>query len=67
MTRCCELTWTEKGGPPTRDAGATEASDPRLINQLAAQLHGEVRLKYEPAGLVYELDVPVNALRDPKS
>jgi two-component sensor histidine kinase len=60
------LTWTEKGGPLTRKP-ARLGFGSRLINQLAAQLHGEVRLKYEPAGLVCELDVPVSALREPKS
>ncbi len=55
------LTWTEMGGPvvqePTRRSFGT-----RLINRLADQLHGEVRLRYEPAGLVYELDAPLNRL-----
>ena len=60
------LTWTEKGGPPTRTP-ARLGFGSRLINQLAAQLHGEVRLKYEPTGLIYELDVPVSALRQPKA
>jgi two-component sensor histidine kinase len=58
------LTWAESGGPhvrePTRRSFGT-----RLIHRLAEQLHGSVRLKYEPAGLVYELDVPVSALRAP--
>jgi two-component sensor histidine kinase len=55
------LPWTEKGGPavqePTRRSFGT-----RLISRLADQLHGEVRLRYEPAGLVYELDAPLNTL-----
>ena len=36
----------------------------RLILRLAEQLHGEVRMKYEPAGLIYELEVPLTALRE---
>jgi PAS domain S-box-containing protein len=56
------LTWTEKGGPevsePTRRSFGT-----RLINRLADQLHGEVRLRYEPAGVVCELVVPLVVLR----
>jgi two-component sensor histidine kinase len=59
-----KLTWVEKGGPavqePTRRSFGT-----RLINRLAEQLHGDVRLSYQPAGLVYELDVPLTALRGP--
>jgi PAS domain S-box-containing protein len=49
-----KLTWTEKGGPevqePTRRSFGT-----RLIAGLADQLHGDVRLRYEPEGVVYEL------------
>ena len=56
-----KLTWTEKGGPavqePTRRSFGT-----RLIGRLADQLHGEVRLRYDPAGVVYELDVPLPGL-----
>ena len=51
-----KLTWTEMGGPavqePTRRSFGT-----RLINRLAGQLHCEVRLRYEPTGVVYELDI----------
>ena len=57
-----KLTWTEAGGPtvrvPTRRSFGT-----RLINRLADQLHGDVRLRYEPAGVVYELDAPLTALQ----
>nr|WP_236841917.1 HWE histidine kinase domain-containing protein [Bosea sp. PAMC 26642] len=53
-----KLTWTESGGPavqePTRPSFGT-----CLINGLADQLHGKVRLNYEPTGLVYELDIPL--------
>jgi Dyp-type peroxidase family len=56
------LTWTEKGGPevsePTRHSFGT-----RLISRLADQLHGDVRLRYEPAGVVCELRVPLAVLR----
>jgi two-component sensor histidine kinase len=57
-----KLIWTESGGPlvrePTRRSFGT-----RLINRLADQLHGEVRMKYQPTGLVYEVDVPLAALQ----
>jgi two-component sensor histidine kinase len=61
-TQRFKLTWTEKGGPavqePTRHSFGT-----RLINRLAEQLQGDVRLKYAPPGAVYELDVPLDVLR----
>jgi PAS domain S-box-containing protein len=57
-----KLTWTERGGPavrkPTRRSFGT-----RLIKGLAGQLHGEVRLRYEPEGVVFELDIPLSATR----
>ena len=57
-----KLTWTEKGGPavkePTRRSFGT-----RLIGRLADQLHGDVRLRYEPTGVVYEIDIPLAILR----
>jgi two-component sensor histidine kinase len=60
-TRQFKLTWTEKDGPavlpPTRRGFGT-----RLIARLADQLSGHAELKYEPAGLVYELDIPLEAL-----
>jgi two-component sensor histidine kinase len=64
-TRRFRLTWTEKDGPavepPTRRGFGT-----RLITRLADQLLGHAELKYEPAGLVYELDVPLEALSAPR-
>jgi two-component sensor histidine kinase len=57
-----KLSWTEAGGPlvqePRRRSFGT-----RLINKLADQLHGKVQLRYEPQGIVYELDAPLSALR----
>jgi two-component sensor histidine kinase len=57
-----KVTWSESGGPlvsePTRLSFGT-----RLIGRLAEQLHGAATLTYRPAGLIYELDVPVTALR----
>jgi two-component sensor histidine kinase len=56
------LTWTESRGPLIREP-AQHGFGTRLIRRLAEQLHGDARFKYQPAGLVYELDVPVRALR----
>jgi two-component sensor histidine kinase len=55
--RILKLTWTETGGPAVQQPS-------RLILRLAEQLHGEVRMKYETAGLIYELEVPLSALRE---
>lgn len=56
------LRWTESGGPvviePTRRGFGT-----RLLGALAGQLHGEVQVRYEPAGIVYQLDSPLAVLR----
>lgn len=53
------LTWTESGGPPVRrpERGGFGT---RLVNRLASELHGDARLRYEPAGLVFELTVPLD-------
>jgi two-component sensor histidine kinase len=57
-TQRLKLTWVETGGPavekPTQRSFGT-----RLIGRLADQLHGKAVLKYEPAGLIYELDAPL--------
>jgi two-component sensor histidine kinase len=57
-----KLIWTEKGGPavlePTRYSFGT-----RLISRLADQLKGHVVLRYEPTGVVCEIDLPLAALR----
>ena len=61
-TQLFTLTWTETGGPtvqePTRRSFGT-----RLLGGLATQLHGDVRVRYEPTGIVYELDIPLALLR----
>jgi two-component sensor histidine kinase len=55
------LTWTENGGPPVQEP-TRRSFGTRLIGRLAEQLHGQIRLRYEPAGLVYELKAPLNRL-----
>jgi PAS domain S-box-containing protein len=61
-TQLFTLRWTETGGPavqePTRHGFGT-----RLLGTLAAQLHGEVRLRYEPRGFDYQLNIPLALLR----
>lgn len=58
-----KLVWAEKDGPAVKEP-TNRSFGSRLINRLAQQLHGDVRMTYEPTGLVYELEVPLSALRE---
>lgn len=58
------LAWTESGGPTVHEP-SRRGFGTRLINRLADQLHGQVRLRYDPKGVIYELDVPLAGLRQP--
>jgi two-component sensor histidine kinase/CheY-like chemotaxis protein len=55
------LVWTERGGPavepPTRRSFGT-----RMMESLGQQLTGQIRLAYEPVGLIYALDVPLSSV-----
>src|SRR5277367_3813852 len=55
------LTWTEKNGPAVH-APEKHSFGTRLIETLGKQLKGDVKLSYEPAGLVYAFDVPLASL-----
>ncbi len=57
-----KLRWTESGGPPVEEP-AQRSFGTRLIRRLAEQLHGDVRMKYDVAGFVYEVDIPMAALQ----
>jgi two-component sensor histidine kinase len=57
------LTWTEKGGPQVKEP-VRRSFGTRLVNRLAEQLHGRVRLRYEPSGFVYEIDIPLGTLQE---
>jgi PAS domain S-box-containing protein len=64
-TQLFTLSWTEAGGPivqvPTRRGFGT-----RLLGALATQLHGDVRVRYEPTGISYQLDIPLALIRAPR-
>jgi len=60
-TEHLQLTWTEKNGPAVQ-APDKRSFGTRLIETLGKQLKGDVRLTYEPSGLVYTLDVPLASL-----
>src|SRR5258707_9417640 len=57
-TQRLRLKWTEKNGPAVR-APDKHSFGTRLIETLGRQLKGDVRLRYEPSGFVYTLDVPL--------
>lgn len=57
------LTWTEIDGPLVNEP-ARKSFGTRMMRSLGQQLNGTVRLDYQPTGFVYELDVPLSALRD---
>ena len=63
-TQRFKLTWTERGGPPVQEP-TRRSFGTHLINRLAEQLQGDVRLSYEFAGMMYELDIPLAVLRPP--
>ncbi|HEY8616018.1 PAS domain S-box protein [Phenylobacterium sp.] len=54
-----ELTWTERGGPPVT-APTQRGFGSRLLERgLAAELRGQVRLRYDPEGLVCSIRAPL--------
>ena len=61
-SQLCSLTWTETGGPTVQEP-VQRGFGRRLLGALAAQLHGDVRMRYESAGLVYQLDIPLALIR----
>jgi len=50
--------WEESGGPPVRPP-TRQGFGSRLIRGLAQETAGEVRLDYEPRGLVCTIDIPL--------
>lgn len=56
------LTWTERAGPTVREP-TRRSFGTRLLHRLAQQLRGEMRLEYRPEGVIYELEIPLGALR----
>jgi two-component sensor histidine kinase len=63
-TQHLQLTWTERDGPPVT-APDKRSFGTRLIETLGKQLKGDVRLSYQPGGLVYAFDVPLASLASP--
>jgi two-component sensor histidine kinase len=53
------LRWQESGGPPVTPPGRKGFGSRLIEGGLAQELDGEVRLDYEPAGVVCQIIMPV--------
>ena len=53
------LRWQESGGPPVTPPSRKGFGSRLIEGGLARDLDGEVRLDYDPAGLVCEITMPV--------
>jgi two-component sensor histidine kinase len=61
------LTWAEKGGPSVQEP-TRRSFGMRLIEQsFVGQLQGSANVKFERAGIVCQLDVPLAVLQAPQS
>ncbi|KMO44232.1 histidine kinase [Methylobacterium tarhaniae] len=59
------LTWSEQGGPPILAQPVRRGFGSRLIERsFAAEVGGEVRLTYAPAGLTCRLEAPLASMQD---
>lgn len=55
----CEIHWRESGGPPVIQPAGRGFGRDLLERVLAAELHSDVRLHFEPGGVKCELRVPI--------
>jgi two-component sensor histidine kinase len=59
-----KLHWKESGGPPVKEPSRRSFGS-RLIEQaLPGQLSGEARLRFEPAGLSCEVNIPLATMQN---
>jgi PAS domain S-box-containing protein len=56
--------WREKGGPAVAVPKQTGFGSRLIERSLAAQLSAQVRMSYEPGGLVCTIDAPLNAIHE---
>ncbi|GJD52504.1 hypothetical protein OPKNFCMD_5270 [Methylobacterium crusticola] len=62
------LTWSEQGGPAILTQPARKGFGSRLIERsFAAEVGGEVKLTYAPAGLVCRLEAPLASMQEQRS
>ena len=58
------LTWEESGGPAVTLPSRTGFGSRMIERGLAAELQGNARIDYRPAGVVCTIDAPLAAIRD---
>ncbi len=61
------LIWAEKGGPTVHEPTRRSFGSKLIEHAFVAQLHAKARLSFDPAGVRYELEVPLAALQPPNS
>jgi two-component sensor histidine kinase len=61
------LRWEEKDGPPVSPPGHRGFGSRMIERGLAAELQGEVRIDWQPQGVVCTIDAPIEAIRDKDS
>ena len=54
-----KLAWVEKGGPPVTPPAKRGFGSRMIERGLSAELQGEVRLRFEPEGLMCTIDAPL--------
>jgi two-component sensor histidine kinase len=57
------LTWTESGGPAVQKPTRRSFGSKLIEHAFVAQLEAQARLSFDPRGVVYELEVPLAALK----
>ena len=58
------LRWQERDGPAVSPPGRTGFGSRMIQRGLSAELQGEVRIDFRPAGVVCTIDAPLEAIRD---
>ena len=61
-SHCFLLTWAEKGGPPVQEPTRRSFGSKLIEHAFVAQLQASASLKFDPGGVVYQLEVPLAAL-----
>ena len=58
------LRWEETGGPPVSPPAHRGFGSRMIERGLAAELQGEVRIDWQPQGVVCTIDAPIEAIHD---
>lgn len=64
--RVLRLTWAETGGPPVKKSGHKGFGSILIERGLSLELDGEVRLDFDPSGLVCTIEIPLPAAEGEK-